>query len=380
LSTGPLNLSGNYGYTMWASNKAQELADDGKLSTADLKNIAATVGNKDGQISAKELEEAGFNAADAKAIFEQLKKTGWKEISVSFDPSMLQKLAKQTTQAANTAVQTTKAFVATTGAVVNQAAQKAVNTVKTAVVATGKVIEQTATKIATTAKTVAVATGKVVANAAAKTVETAKTVAANTKTFVKATGTGIAHGASHLAHAVTDFAKEHPVITGAIVVGAAALITVASGGVAGPVAAGMASSVLSGIGTAGLVGGGAITAIKTGQSVYFAAKGDYQKAGEKFGEGLFEAGATFVPGAAIKGLAKVAHGAHAAHGVAEGAHAVAEGAKHVGKASTVAKAAHVTEKVGHVSHQMFEAPEIVSAKGSELLHMMEDAMALASKI
>jgi hypothetical protein len=390
-----VGLEKNYGYTMWASNKAEEVADDGKITKSEIADIAKNCGNKDGKLDENDLVDAGFSHADAKRIFNELKRTGFQEVAVDFEKSLLQK------------------GVAATGAVVGQVKQQVTTKVaeikKEAVAVVGQVKQEVAAKYQAVKKTV----GEVKAHVAQKyeavkkatiakvgeikegaarlytqakkdlkaigteIAHTAKHVVHNAAEFGKGVGHGIVHAGEHLVHGVVDFAKEHPVITGAIVIGAAALITVATGGVGGPVAAGIAGSILSGMSTGGMILGGGIAVVKGGQSLYEGVvKGDWEKAGERFGEGAFEAAVTFAPGAALKGVKNLVHSTEA---VAKGLKATGDLVQDVEKLAEIeVKAAelfskagnlHTMEKILHTGHELFEAHEISSVKVKEVLHL-----------
>jgi hypothetical protein len=412
-----VGLEQNYGYTMWASNKAQEVADDGKITKAELTDIAKHSGNEDGRLDENDLVDAGFSRNDAKKIINELRRTGFQEVSVNFERSMLQKGVAATGQMANNAVAgTVKAYhqaEAAVGHAVHQVATKVAEVKKEVTAVVGQVKQQAAAtyqavkktvgevkqQVAQTyhqAKTAVVAKAGEVKEGAARLyvqgkqqvkaigteiANTAKQVAHNTGEFVTGVGHGIAHAGSHLVHGVAEFAKEHPVITGAVVVGAAALITVATGGVGGPVAAGVASAMLSGLSYGGIALGTAITAVKVGQSAVEGYHGNWEQAGEKFGEGVFEAAVTFAPGAGLKGLEKMAHAAHhSAHAMkatADLVESVEKVAEIEAKAAQLANQAgnlHTMEKIVHGVHEVFEAHEITSVKAPEAFHVATEVV------
>lgn len=360
--SGSLQLANNYSYTMWASNKAQEIAGDGKITATELRNLAASIGNKDGKLSVAELEQAGFSKQDANKIFAQLQKAGFATLNVSFAESRLSAYA-------SSAASTGKAVVNTavsTGKVVANAAVTTGKTVVNTVVSTGKAVVNTAVatgKVAvnaavTTGKVVvntAVATGKVVAHAATtagkvvantavdvgkKVVNTAvtagkvaadatvtagkvvaKTAVATAKftesvvegvvgvdisrNGVKLTGGGLVGTAASIGKTALDvggWIVENPGKTALIVGGAVAAgaLIVATGGTAALAMAGTVAAK----GT--LYGGMALGTVMTAKGAVDAgkelAKGNVEGAGHKLGGAVFDGALTFAGG----GIANVA--------------------------------------------------------------------------
>ncbi|MBC7544528.1 MAG: hypothetical protein H7338_17540 [Candidatus Sericytochromatia bacterium] len=383
-----VSLASSTSYTMWASNKAQEVAHDGKISTGELKQIAKEFGTSEKLPDAGVLMKAGFNSEEANNIVKALKVTGWATLGVTFKPSALSQLADAAKVVAKVAINTTVS-VATGGLVTNGAAQihaqakqfvAAAGVVKEKV---GEVYTQVKTKVVATVGDVKVKAAQFRDGAVNTVVKIAKAKAAfdeGVATFGKGVVHGAVHAAEHLAHSTVAFVKSHPVIATGILLTAAVVITVATGGLGGVAVAGAASSLLSGIGTAGMIAGSVVVAGKAVQTVGELAKGNIEKAGEKFGEGLFEAAVTFAPGAAIKGLKSIHHTAHAA---VEGANLAAKAAQGsegaVQLESTVLKLAskasliHKTEKAAHVTHQVFESQTIIPATGAGALDMIADA-------
>lgn len=305
-----------------ANDTAHARAADGLLTKADLRFIAETFGNKDGKtLSVVKLTQAGFTTADAKAIFAQYR--------VHRD---LRDIALQTRDS-TAAPPPARAVLTTTYA------DGSVNDTAHARAGKGRLTTDDLRFIAATfgnkdGQTLSAGkltqAGFTPADAQAimgqyhahqrtlapidltrPSVATApppaekgfiESVADATTAFGKGFVDGIVDDVVEIGVAAKDFAVEHPYVTAAVVVGAAALVTVASGGVGGPVAAGVASGILTGLSYTGVAAGTVIAAYKAGDGINDLAHGRYEQAGEKFGGASVEAALTFGPGQVVKRL------------------------------------------------------------------------------
>jgi hypothetical protein len=326
-----IRLAMNYADPLGANDTAHALAKDGKLSTTDLTFIAANFGNKDGKtLSTEKLVQAGFCHKDAVAIATANDGHHFRSLDVSFG-SVAQ--AKVTTNYAAAGPNDTAHARARDGQLASADLRFIAENFGNKDGKTLSVLKLTQASFSQPdAKAIfaryranrdlrdipldgpkapvappgpaAPKAGSVHATAHPEPAHKGffESVVDASAELGKGFVEGVVDNVVEIGQSAKDFAVNHPYITGAVVVGAAALVTVASGGIGGPAAAGVASGILTGLSYTGVAAGTVIATYKTGQGIGELADGHFEAAGKKFGGAGVEVALTFGPGQVVKRL------------------------------------------------------------------------------